>query len=106
MLRRERREPALRLLELAFTADPVAAPCLVPGDDDVDEPLEEVTLVGVGGPPRQLELLVRFEPAPLPRQLQPALERLVDQVSSGGFWTLCSVAYSFVSWLTTSKPSP
>src|SRR5215212_5759866 len=27
------------------------------------------------------------------------------QVSSGGFWTLCSVAYSFVNWLTTSKPS-
>ena len=29
----------------------------------------------------------------------------VTPASSGGFWTLCSVAYASVSWFTTSMPS-
>jgi hypothetical protein len=33
----------------------------VPGDDHVDEPLEEVLLGRVGRAPRVLERLVRFE---------------------------------------------
>ena len=31
---------------------------------------------------------------------------LSNRYVSGGFWTLCSVAYSFVSVFTTSNPSP
>ena len=54
-------ETAGGLLELALAAGTVAAPGLVPGDDDVDEPLEEVLLGRVGGAPRILERLVRFE---------------------------------------------
>jgi hypothetical protein len=61
MRRRERPEPAFRLLELPLEADPVPTPRLVPGDDDVDEPLEEVLLLGLGCAPGVLERLVRGE---------------------------------------------
>jgi len=50
---------------------------------------------------------------PHPRQDNDALLPGVDRspqlllvYSSGGFWTLCSVAYSSVSLLITSAPSP
>jgi hypothetical protein len=46
---------------LPFAADAVAAPGLVPGDREVDEPLEEVALLGRRGAPRVLELLVGRE---------------------------------------------
>ena len=61
MVGRERPEPARGLLELPLAARLVAAACLVPGDDDVDEPLEEVLLGGLGGAPGVLERLVRGE---------------------------------------------
>jgi hypothetical protein len=57
----ERREPPRGLLQLTLAARPVATARLVPGDDDVDEPLEEVLLAGIRCPPRVLERLVRGE---------------------------------------------
>ena len=50
------RQPSARLLELAFAADPVTPPGLVPGDSHVNEPLEEVALLGRRFPPLVLEL--------------------------------------------------
>ena len=67
-------EPARGLLELPFAARLVAAACLVPGDDDVDEPLEEVLLGGVGGAPRVLERLVRGEVLAGTGEVEPAGE--------------------------------
>ena len=61
MAGRERSEPPGGLLELALAADRVPAAGLVPGDGDVDEPLEEVLFGGVGCAPRVLERLVRLE---------------------------------------------
>ncbi|MGB2953258.1 MAG: hypothetical protein WBB74_07675 [Gaiellaceae bacterium] len=69
MLRRVRAESPSRLLELALATDPVAAPSLVPGDGDVDEPLEEVALGGLRCAPDVLELLVRGEELAAPDQL-------------------------------------
>src|SRR5262245_8411654 len=37
--------------------------------------------------------------------VERVVRRRVARYSSGSFWTLCSVAYSFVSLLTTSKLS-
>jgi hypothetical protein len=71
---RERSESPCRLRELALAAGPVAAPRLVPGDDDVDEALEEILLGGVGGPPRVLERLVRGEVLARTRELEAAVE--------------------------------
>ena len=61
MLGCERPEPALGLLELAFEPDSVAAAGLVPGNDDVHEPLEEVLFVRLGRAPGVLERLVSLE---------------------------------------------
>jgi hypothetical protein len=69
--RRERREPALCLLELALAAPPVAAARLIPGDGDVDEALEEVALPLVGRAPRRLQLFMGSEVLAAPDQLQP-----------------------------------
>ncbi len=55
------REPPRRLGELALAARPVAALRLVPGDGDVDEPLEEVALLAWRVTPLVLQLLVRVE---------------------------------------------
>jgi hypothetical protein len=74
VLRCERREPPSRLRELPLAADAPAAPCLVPRDRDVDEPLEEVALAGVGAAPRELELLVRVEVAARADQRDAALK--------------------------------
>ena len=70
MSRREGPEPALRLLELPLESDPIPAAGLVPGDDDVDEPLEEVLLLGIGRAPRILERLVRGEVLAPPREVE------------------------------------
>jgi hypothetical protein len=74
MLRRERSEPSTCLLELALAACSVAATGLVPGDDDVDEALEEVLLGRVGRPPGVLERLVRGEVLACAGELQAPLE--------------------------------
>jgi hypothetical protein len=76
MLRTVRRQPAARLLELTFAADPPAAAGLVPGHRDVHESLEEVALDRLGGAPCVLQFLVSGEELPGPDQLQAALERL------------------------------
>ena len=47
MGRRVGRQPTAGLLQLPDTADSPAATGLVPGDDDVHEPLEEVFLLGL-----------------------------------------------------------
>jgi hypothetical protein len=67
-------ESPRRLLELPLAAGPVAAAGLVPGDDDVDEALEEVLFRRVGGPPCILERLVRLEVLARPSEVEPALE--------------------------------
>jgi hypothetical protein len=74
MSRREGPEPALRLLELPLEADPIPAAGLVPGDDDVHEPLEEVLLLGLGCAPGVLERLVRGEVLAPPREVEPAFQ--------------------------------
>ena len=61
MLGRKRGEAADSLLQLAGAAGLVAPSSLVPGDDDVDETLEEVLFGRVRGAPRILERLVRLE---------------------------------------------
>jgi hypothetical protein len=71
---REGAEPPGCLLELALAAGAVAAPGLVPGDDDVDEALVEVLLGRVGGAPRVLERFVRGEVLPGAGEVEPALE--------------------------------
>ena len=74
MLRCVRREPARSLLQLAPCRDRAATSGLVPGDGDVDEPLEEVPLLGQRRAPCCFELLVRFEVASRANLLEPALE--------------------------------
>jgi hypothetical protein len=71
---REAAEPAARLLELALAARAVAAAGLVPGDDDVDEALEEVLLGRVGGAPGVFERLVGFEVLAGAGEVEPSLE--------------------------------
>src|SRR6266508_5473801 len=61
MPRRERLESTDRLLELSLRAYPSSSPGLVPGDGDVNESLEEVTLVRRRSTPGVLELFVRGE---------------------------------------------
>ena len=52
-------EPPPRLRELALAAAAVPTPGLVPGDGDVDEPLEEVALLLCSLTPDVLDDLVR-----------------------------------------------
>ena len=61
VMRRVRTEPARRFFELAFAAGTLPAPGLVPGDGNVDEPLQEVSLLRRRLAPLVLELLVRGE---------------------------------------------
>ncbi len=74
MAGRERAEPPGRLLELALAAGAVVASGLVPGDDDVDEPLEEVFFGRVRCAPRVLERFVRLEVLAGARQSEAAVE--------------------------------
>jgi len=74
MRRREGPEAALRLFELSLEADPVPAARLVPGNDDVHEPLEEVLLGRLGCAPGVLERLVRGEVLAFAGQFQAALQ--------------------------------
>lgn len=61
MAGRERSEPPGCLFELALATGTVVAPGLVPGDDDVDETLEEVLFGRVCRAPCILERLVGLE---------------------------------------------
>jgi len=73
------RESPTRFLQLPFAADSVAATRLVPGDGDVYETLEEVTLgrLGrLGRAPRVFQLLMSGEELAGSNQLQAALERV------------------------------
>jgi hypothetical protein len=76
VLRLERPEAPGRLFELPLAADAVAAVGLVPGDGDVDKPLEEVALLGLSRAPGVLELLVRREELASPDQVEPGGELL------------------------------
>ncbi len=73
-------EPAQSLLELPCRAHGVAAPRLVPGDRHVDEPLVEVPLLGSGGAPGELELLVRLEEPLGADVLESRLVRVRDEI--------------------------
>jgi hypothetical protein len=59
---------------LSLEADPVPALRLIPGNDDVDEALEEVLLLGLGCAPGVLERLVRGEVLAGAGQVQPAFK--------------------------------
>ena len=72
---RVRRQAADRLRELALGADLAAAAGLVPRDGDVDEPLEEVALLGGGAPPGVLERLVSGEILAAADQLEALFEQ-------------------------------
>jgi hypothetical protein len=78
---RVRGEPSLRLRELSLAADEVPAPVLVPGDDHVDETLEEVALGWISRSPGELERLVRFEVSARPREFEPFGIGLLDHES-------------------------
>ena len=79
MVRRVGPESPRRLLELALAPDMVPALRLVPGHGDVDETLEEVSLLGRRRAPRVLERLVRGEELAAPNQLEPARELVRDR---------------------------
>ena len=74
MRRSEGPQAARGLLELAPATNLVATAGLVPGDDDVHEPLEEVLLLGLGCAPGVLERLVRGEVLAPPREVEPAFQ--------------------------------
>ena len=78
MGRCERREPPPALLELPRAPGEIPAAVLVPGDDRVDKPLEEVALVRSGGAPRILERLVGLEVAAVARQRQTVEKPLFE----------------------------
>ena len=61
VVRRVGAEPARRFLELTLAAWTPPAPCLIPGDGDMDEPLQEVSLLGRRLTPFVFELFVRGE---------------------------------------------
>jgi hypothetical protein len=71
MRRCKRFQPADRLRELPLGADRASAAGLIPGNRDVHEALEEVTLLGGRRAPCVLELLVRGEVLAGPNQLNP-----------------------------------
>jgi len=81
MGRRERSKTALRLFELPLEPDPILPSGLVPRDDDVHEPLEEVALLGRARPPRRLERLVRLEEPAAAREQKPVLVVAQDGAS-------------------------
>jgi hypothetical protein len=74
MLRRVGPQPPPRLLELALAPDAVPSARLVPGDRDVDKPLEEVALLGRRRAPGVLENLVRREELARADQVEAARE--------------------------------
>ena len=76
--RGEGREPPRSFLELPAAARLVPAAVLVPGDDDVHEPLEEVALFGRSGAPGVFERLVRLEVPPRAGEREAVCERLLD----------------------------
>lgn len=73
-------EPPYPLFELALAAHAVPARALVPGDRNVNEPLEEVPLGRDAGPPRDLELLVRLEVGSGCEVLEPTRVAFLDAV--------------------------
>lgn len=80
MRRRVRRQAALGLRQLALAADPVPPSCLIPGDGDVNESLEEVPLRRFGSTPGVLERLVRGEVLAASDLLKPEREPVRNKV--------------------------
>lgn len=80
VLGRERPEAALGLLELPLEADTVPAAGLVPRDDDVDEPLEEILLPWLRGAPGVFERLVRGEVLAFAGQIQAPVQISRDRL--------------------------
>jgi hypothetical protein len=80
----ERREPPRRLLELPLARDAASGhPGVVPRDRNVDEPLEEVALLGGRGAPRFLERLVRRKVLLATQQVETLLVRRLDARAHG-----------------------
>jgi hypothetical protein len=76
MRRRIGPEPPARFLELAFAADSVPTPGLVPGHGNVHQPLEEVPLGLLSGAPGVFQLLMSGEELASSNKFQAALERI------------------------------
>ena len=74
MVRRVRTEPARCFAELPLATGTVPAPRVVPGNGDVDEALQEVSLRLRRVPPLVLELLVRSEELAGGNQLEATVE--------------------------------
>ena len=66
-------QPAQRLHALALGGDRLAAPALVGRDDDVDEPLEEVALLGIARAPRSSNASCASKYAPRAREREPVV---------------------------------
>ena len=79
MLGRVGPESPSGLLELALAADAVAAAGLIPGDGDVDEPLEEVALLRRRRTPGVLELFMGAEELAAADQVQSTRELLRER---------------------------
>jgi hypothetical protein len=79
VLRRVRPQAPRRLLELTLASHAVPAAGLVPGDRDVDEPLEEIALCGRRRAPGVFEDLVRREELTRADQIKPARELLRER---------------------------
>ena len=77
MLRSVRRQASAGLSELTRAGDALPAACLVPGDRDVDEALEEVPLLLGSSSPGELEFLVCLEERTATHQRKPACQFLV-----------------------------
>ena len=68
MLRREGLETPQGLQTLSLGCNRPFPSALIGRDDDVHEPLEEVSFAGIAGTPRELECLVRLEELTGPRE--------------------------------------
>ena len=79
MLGRVGPESPSGLLELALAADAVAAAGLIPGDGDVDEPLEEVALLRRRRTPGVLELFMGAEELAAADQVQSTRKLLRER---------------------------
>jgi hypothetical protein len=75
----------------------------MPGDRHVDEPLEEIPLLGHRLAPLLLERLVRVEPALGPHQLQPALQAHTHHPQRGRTTCMATILLVGVDLMFRSK---
>jgi hypothetical protein len=103
MLRREGLESARRLRELPLAAGAVPPTCVVPGDRDVHEALEEVLFCRLGLPPSFLELLVRLEVLSAPDQIETVSQPLVHKAECYARWVVATILLEGVDLFIRGK---